>query len=129
MPNLTNPIYSTIYHRRYKMSDPKVVVMDRKEAAEYLGVGSFHVGELIRKGKFPNAEKLPITGRKTVKWFIPKDELDAYKSTRQSGVGKRADGRTKYTIYLTPAEMDAITPAVDSVGCPPITRANPGKSK
>ena len=115
-------------------SKDKVEVMDRKAAATYLGVGTFHVGELIRKGKFPNAEKLPIAGRKTVKWFIPKDELDAYKDTRQSGVGKRADGRTKYTIYLTPAEFATANIVLaggdgPALNIPPITRANPGKSK
>ena len=108
--------------------DSNTKVLDRKAAAEYLGVGSFHVGELIRKGKFPNAAKQPIEGRKTVKWFIPIKELDAYKDTRQSGVGKRADGRTKYTIYLTPQEFDSIQSAVESVGCPPIARANPPKA-
>ena len=113
-------------------TEVKAVVMDRKAAAEYLGVGSFHVGELIRKGKFPNAEKLPIEGRKTVKWFIPKDELDAYKATRQSGVGKRADGRTKYTIYLTPNELELLMDAAankDADTFPPIVRANPPKAQ
>jgi hypothetical protein len=84
---------------------------------------------LIRKNKFPGAEKRTIEGRKTQKWWIPVEELDAYKATRQSGVGKRADGRTKYTIYLTPAEFEAIQPSVEEVGCPPIVRANPPKVK
>lgn len=107
----------------------KANVLDRKDAAQYLGVGTFHVGELIRKGKFPNATKVNIEGRKTLKWVIPVEELDAYKDTRQSGVGKRADGRTKFTIYLTPKELNAIQSAVESVGCPPIVRANPPKSQ
>lgn len=115
------------------MSDQKVKVMDRKDAATFLGVGSFHVGELIRKGKFPGAEKLPIEGRKTVKWFIPTSELQAYKDTRQSGVGKRADGRTKLTLYATPEELVHINKILGTSNVledlPPIVRANPPKSK
>ncbi len=113
------------------MATKDTKVMDRKAAAQYLGVGSFHVGELIRKGKFPNAAKQPIPGRKTVKWFIPVEELDAYKSTRQSGVGKRADGRTKYTIYLTSEELELLLSACENKDAdtfPPIVRANPPKA-
>ena len=115
------------------MSDPKLV--DRKEAATILGVGNFHMGELIRKGKFPGSHKSAIPGRNTEKWWIPLDEVNSYAATRQSGVGKRADGRTKYTIYLTFDEMDTLTDKIASILGDEflkgelLKRANPPKAK
>jgi hypothetical protein len=100
-------------------------MLDRSAIAKVLGIGEFHAGELLRKGAFKGAVKVQRGTTKTQKWVAPEAAVKAYAQSRKSGVGKRADGRTKWTIYLTDEEYRALNIAFPKAL---IQRANPPKA-
>lgn len=76
-------------------------------AAEFLGMKPQYVRTLIRKGKFkPNRVKVREDSE-VWRWEIPIDQLKAYQATSGTRT-RRADGRSKYTMYATQDELSTI---------------------
>lgn len=77
------------------------------DAASYLGVKPQYVRQLIRKGKFKPTKVLISPESKVWRWEIPVDQLDEFKSTVGTRT-RRADGRSKFTLYATPEEYEQV---------------------
>ena len=100
-----------------------------ESAAAYLGIKRFHMHELVVKGKVPAVKQAHPEFPKIIRWVVTQEALDTYKATRKQGVGKRADGRNKFTIHLTVEELVKVQAALKDLPGVQIARSNPGKSK
>jgi hypothetical protein len=104
-------------------------VLNTKQAMEYLGMGEMHLKNLCRQGKIENLGKQPVNGTKTLGWKFTKAQLDAYKATARTGVGKRADGRNKYAGHFSTEELAAVQEFLKSKKFLELQRANQPKAK
>ena|SRR3990172_1296219 len=99
------------------------------QAAVRLDLTPFYIRKCIKAGKLPAQREL-IGDTKVERWIIAEEDLQAFAERERHGFGKRDDGRNKYTIYATPAELATIIELLgDNVddACLP-ARANPPKA-
>jgi hypothetical protein len=104
------------------------------EAADFLGIKRFHMHELVlphgdKPARIP-ATKLPHPRfPKIQRWMVLGSDIAAYAANRKSGVGKRSDGRNKWTVYADAEELAKIEAFCKANNLPAPKRANPPKSK
>jgi len=97
------------------------------QAAAYLEIDAHSLRTLLRKGRL-EARKSPVPGMpKVIRWEISSAVLDHYMATRRS-VGKRLDGRNKFSLYATQDELERIRKACPWLDEGLLHRANPGKT-
>jgi len=86
--------------------------LDKVNAAKFLGIKPFHMGQLIRDKKVTcvKVAVLDKTGKptKTMKWMVTQESLEAYKANRKSFGGHNPNGARKMFIYPTPDEIKLI---------------------
>jgi hypothetical protein len=98
-----------------------------KTAAEKLNLTEFYVRKCIREGKI-EAELEQIGATQVERWVITEKALEEFANRPKQAVGKRDDGRNKFTIYLTPEELEALSEWLADNPVP-FGRANPPKSE
>jgi hypothetical protein len=103
---------------------PSPKIYNLNQAAAYLGIQPHSFRTQVRKGKVEGQKAAHPTLPNIERWTFTQEQLDAYQDSKGS-VGRREDGRNKYTIYLTPEELAALTEANPDLL---ISRANPPKS-
>ena len=102
-------------------------VYDLKEAAKELGLTEFRVRSAIRAGDLKTYWEPTKPDSKTNKHMITESALREWRSKTGSHT-RRADGRNKYNIYMTPAEYDQVMALlVDAKLETPVIRANTHK--
>jgi hypothetical protein len=86
------------------------------EAAKMLGVRDMYVRQLLKKGAFPGAAKVRIAPElETMRWEIPVASVEARK-TNPIHKSRRSDGRSRYVLYATAAELAKISAIVKETG-------------
>lgn len=78
------------------------------EAASKMNLTPFYVRKCIREGKI-QSELEQIGETKVKRHRISEEEITRFESRDKKQVGKRDDGRNKYTIYLTTEEFAELT--------------------
>ena len=94
------------------------------EAAVKLELTPFYVRKCIREDKLSSTLE-QIGDTKVQRHIISEEELERFANRPKKQVGKRDDGRNKYTIYLTIEEYDELIAQHDELL---IARANQKKS-
>jgi hypothetical protein len=98
-----------------------------KQAARHLGKSEMWVRRMVHQAKLPHSRELVPGTEQVYRILIPIEALDARKTVTRT---RRDDGRNKFTVYATPAEMKAFNEALKAAGIKvPVARANPPKSK
>jgi len=96
------------------------------EAAMFLGVDAHYVRKLVREGKL-EAEWAPVKpGSQVMKHLISEEQLVARKSKQGQHAGSRADGRSKWVVYATDAEMKKLAAVAAEMGLPAPVKPNEG---
>lgn len=96
-----------------------------KTAAVELGLTEFYVRKCIRENKIDAHQEL-IANTRVSRWIIEDEALAEFANRPKKSVGKREDGRNKYTIYLLQDELEALVEQHPELL---IARANPPKAK
>lgn len=97
-----------------------------KDAAKYLGVDEQYLRKLVREGKL-ETQMVPVkSGSQVMKHLITQDTLDARKANAGAKAGGRKDGRNKWTVYATPAEMAQIAKLCQELDIPAPFMPNEG---
>jgi len=98
------------------------------QASELLELTPFYVRKCVREGKI-QTDLRPIEGTKIMRHHISSEELEKFGNRERRGVGKRDDGRNKYTIYLLKEELDQVRELLTSIEFEQdlLVRANPPK--
>ena len=96
------------------------------EAAAYLGVDPHYVRKLVREGKLPTVMVPVKPGSNVQKHLIEESDLVAWKANQGSRAGGRADGRNKFVVYGTAAEMVQLREFMASIGMPAPVMPNAG---
>ncbi len=78
------------------------------EAASKMNLTPFYVRKCIRENKI-QSELEQIGDTKVHRHKISEEEIERFETRDKRQVGKRDDGRNKYTIYLTPEEFSDLT--------------------
>jgi hypothetical protein len=108
-------------------SAPATTLHTLKEVAQELGLTEFRVRSAIRKGDLKTTMEPVKDGSKTNRHMIAEADVLAWRSATGSHT-RRADGRNKYNIYMTPAEYDQVMALlVDAKLETPVIRANTHK--
>lgn len=94
------------------------------EAASKMNLTPFYVRKCIRENKIQSTLE-QIGDTKVQRHKITEEEIERFETRDKRQVGKRDDGRNKYTIYLTPEEFTDLTEQHDELL---IARANQKKS-
>jgi hypothetical protein len=93
-----------------------------KDAARYSGKSEQYIRALIRNGKLIT-KHVQVGETQLWRHEIPLSSLESY-MTNGSSHGRREDGRNKYTVYLTPAELVLVQSLMADAGLKlPIERA------
>ena len=95
------------------------------EASSKMNLTPFYVRKCIREGKI-QSELEQVGETKVMRHIISAEEIERFETRDKKSVGKRDDGRNKYTIYLTTEEY---TELVDENEGLLIGRANVKKSE
>jgi len=96
-------------------------------AAAKLGLTEFRVRSAIRAGELKTTLHPIKDGSKTNRHEFTQANLDEWRNGMIKG-SRRADGRNKYNVYMTPAEYDKVMAAlVEAKLEVPVTRANVAK--
>jgi len=77
------------------------------EAASKMSLTPFYVRKCIREGKI-QSELEQIGDTKVQRHKISAEEIERFETRDKKQVGKRDDGRNKYTIYLTLEEYEEL---------------------
>jgi len=77
------------------------------EASSKMNLTPFYVRKCIREGKLDSTLE-QIGDTKVHRHRISEAELERFETRDKKSVGKRDDGRNKYTIYLNDAEFEAL---------------------
>lgn len=97
-----------------------------KAAAAEFGLSECWVRRMVHQGKLEH-RRVQVGDTKVTRIEIPRKALEARATGTRS---RRADGRNKWVMYATPAELDAIQALLgDHDLAVPIARANPPKGR
>ena len=98
-------------------------------AAKMLELTPFYVRKCIREDKL-EATLEQIPGKNVERWMIDESEIERFASREKKSVGKRDDGRNKYTLYATRDEYAAVVEMLESIDFETslLARANPPKT-
>ena len=77
------------------------------EASSKMNLTPFYVRKCIREGKLDSTLE-QIGDTKVYRHKITEEEIERFETRDKKSVGKRDDGRNKYTIYLNDAEFEAL---------------------
>jgi len=82
--------------------------------AELTGLGAAYIRKCIREGKL-ESELVQMEGRETKRHEMTREAVDAWMEGKGSRVGKRDDGRNKYSLYLTPEELVEVIAGMEGI--------------
>lgn len=77
------------------------------EASSKMNLTPFYVRKCIREGKLDSTLE-QIGDTKVHRHIITLEELERFENRPKKQVGKREDGRNKYTIYLNLGEFETL---------------------
>jgi len=99
------------------------------QAASKLQLTEFYVRKCIREGKIQAASEL-IPNTRIERYVIEAAEIERFAAREKANVGKRPDGRNKYTLYANDAELKQIRAMMTDLGLNEklLSRANPPKA-
>ena len=93
-----------------------------------LGLSSFYIRKCVREDRIETT-LVQVGDTKVMRHEISNEAFEAFKNRERKGFGKRDDGRNKYTIYLTPSELDALQELIeDQDFASLLNRSNPSKN-
>ena len=105
---------------------------DLEQVASFLGIKRFHAHELVvpKDGvqRIPSIKQPHPKFPKIQRWMTLGSDIQKYADTRKAGVGKRLDGRNKYTIHLSPEELAKVEKFLATLPGTTIARANKPKA-
>lgn len=99
-----------------------------KQVCNKFQLSEVYVRRMILQGKIAT-EKVLIANN-TYKHMIEEDEVIRWRSSTKGSGSKRSDGRNKYTLYGSKAEIESLQKLLNESKAPlPLVRSNAKKIK